>query len=156
MPARFAAINCGCRTGCRNPASADRGLLRAVRKNPHGSGRSGSAGRSGGPGRSDGHLFRSTRSGPATGMRAPRDQHMGRAIIVGVSGRSTRLTCPTRLTRPAYWIEWHVSQSWLIFLPSRVAWSSSWQRKQPGKSTWPMLFGYVPNCTFISGNTLRR
>ena len=41
----------------------------------------------------------------------------------------------------AHEMAWQVSQSWLIVLPSFVLWLSSWQRKQPGESMWPMLFG---------------
>ena len=37
--------------------------------------------------------------------------------------------------------------------PSADLWLSEWQRKQPGESMWPMLFGYVPQVTFIAGKT---
>ena len=40
-----------------------------------------------------------------------------------------------------YLISWQRSQAWLIVRPSLVEWLPSWQRKQPGKSMWPMLFG---------------
>ena len=47
----------------------------------------------------------------------------------------------TRGQSRGYSILWQVSQSWQIVLPSFDLWLSSWQRKHPGKSMWPMLFG---------------
>lgn len=38
-------------------------------------------------------------------------------------------------------IEWQVSQSFGIDRPSAVVWLPSWQRKHPGKSVCPKLFG---------------
>src|SRR5438270_5304957 len=51
---------------------------------------------------------------------------------------------------------WHELQSCETFAPAVETWLSSWQRKQPGKSVWPRLFGYPPHCTRISGKTFRR
>ena len=50
---------------------------------------------------------------------------------------------------------WQALQSWVMELPSLALWLPSWQRKQPGKSVWPMFTGYLPQVTFISGKMLR-
>ena len=45
--------------------------------------------------------------------------------------------------------------SCVIELPFLAEWLPSWQRKQPGKSVCPMLFGYFPQVTRISGKMFR-
>jgi hypothetical protein len=63
-----------------------------------------------------------------------------RDIPCGIKGARTQHPAPrTPHSLRHYSIEWQVSQSWLIFLPSLDLWLSSWQRKQPGKSMCPML-----------------
>src|SRR5262249_21227096 len=51
---------------------------------------------------------------------------------------------------------WQYSQSPLIVDPSLAVCESSWQRVQPGIAMCPRFSGYVPQVTFIDGNTLRR
>ena len=50
---------------------------------------------------------------------------------------------------------WQALQSCVMELPFLALWPPSWQRKQPGKSVWPMLIGYLPQVTFMSGKMLR-
>src|SRR5450432_3868140 len=53
-------------------------------------------------------------------------------------------------------IVWQVllSLALMVRLPSEVLCSPSWQRKHPGQSLWPMLFGYLLHEAFISGKKL--
>jgi hypothetical protein len=51
---------------------------------------------------------------------------------------------------------WQAEQSLVMVWPSALVWLPSWQRKQPGESLCPMLFGCVPQVIRMSGKTLRR
>ena len=42
---------------------------------------------------------------------------------------------------PAARTSWHAEQSFVMVCPSALVWLPSWQRKQPGESLCPRLFG---------------